>query len=468
LAESQALARRLLGILEADSDRLARIDRYARGEHDDPYMPESADAEYKLLAKRAVCNWIPLLISTPAQALYVDAVRRSKAKTDVAKTEWDHWQRSRLDERQLAVHRGALTFGHSFVVTERHSKLGWRSRGLSALRTSALFEDAANDNDPVAALHVTRWPSHESRGQGLMWDQRYRYEVTFPALWDKDKIRVRRLGLHGLKECPVTRFAAHVDLDGRTVGVAEPVIPAQDRINQTIFDLLLAQTYASTQVRFVTGMAPPLERDPETGSPKLDEHGNPIPLKVNHNAKRFLFAEDPDVKFGSLPASPLNGFLDSIELHVRHLAAITQTPPHHVLGQIANISAEALLAAETALSRMVEEFRNSFGESWERVFRLAAAGEGATSSAEDYAVEVLWRDMEMRSLGQSADGLGKLADSLGIPKRGLWSRVPDVTGQEIEYWEELAREQDYEARLASLLSPASPPDDEPTPAEAVA
>ena len=39
-------------------------------------MPELADNEYKLLAKRAISNWLPLLVDTPAQALYVDGFRR--------------------------------------------------------------------------------------------------------------------------------------------------------------------------------------------------------------------------------------------------------------------------------------------------------------------------------------------------------------------------------------------------------
>jgi hypothetical protein len=70
-----SLAKELLAILDRDEHRLERIDRYIHGKHDDPYMPPQADDEYKLLAKRAVSNWMPLLIGTPAQALYVDGFR---------------------------------------------------------------------------------------------------------------------------------------------------------------------------------------------------------------------------------------------------------------------------------------------------------------------------------------------------------------------------------------------------------
>lgn len=470
------LARELIAILGRDEPRLQRIDDYIHGDQDDPYMPPQADDEYKLLAKRAVSNWMPLLVGTPAQALYVDGFRPGSTgeglprPTTLSSPEWLHWQRSRMDARQAAIYRGALGYGHSFVLTEKTRK-GVASKGLSAKRTSALYEDPANDDAPYAALTVTAKPKGEVRGKARMWDSKYEYAVTFLSFTDPDSVRVvpgRKV--HENSECPVTRFAASVDLEGRTLGVVEPMIPLQDRINQTIFDLLVAQTYTSHEVRFVTGMAPPLQRelldeagnvtlDPELAvdsRPKLDAAGNPVPAALNHNARRFLFAEDADTKFGSLPGGPLSGLIDSVDMSIRHMAAVSQTPPHHLLGQIANLSAEALLAAETSLARMVAEFRAGFGESWERVFRLAAELDGNTASAEDYSGEVQWRDMESRSLAQSADALGKLATLLGIPLRGLWKRVPGVTQTEYEDWVDMAEEDDSVGQLANALKRATP------------
>jgi hypothetical protein len=470
-----SLAKELLAILDRDEHRLERIDRYIHGRHDDPYMPPQADDEYKLLAKRAVSNWMPLLIGTPAQALYVDGFRPGKSGSDLpvaqssTSPQWEHWQRSRMDARQAAVYRGALGFGHSFVLTEK-TKRGIVSKGLSAKRTAALFEDPANDETPYAALTVTSWPKGDVLGKARLFDGKREYAVTFKSKSDTESIRVGGGKLHGATECPVTRFAASVDLEGRTIGVIEPMIALQDRINQTIFDLLVAQTYTSHEVRYVTGMAPPLQMEmlDENGQvtndaalavdsrPRLDGAGNPIPAAINHNARRFLFAEDPDVKFGSLPAGPIGSLIDSVDMSIRHLAAISQTPPHHLLGQIANLSAEALLAAETALSRKIAEFQSSFGEAWERVFRLAAELEGDTGASDDFTGEVQWRDMEQRSLAQAADALGKLADQLGIPKRGLWKRVPGVTQTEYEDWEQMAQEDDSVGQLATALTRATP------------
>jgi hypothetical protein len=455
-----SLAKQLLAILHRDGDRLRRIDAYNQGKHDDPYMPPQADDEYRLLAKRAVSNWMPLLVGTPAQALYVDGFRRGSGgdsalppQPESTSPEWQHWQRSRLDARQAAVYRGALAFGHSFTLTEK-TKKGVITKGLSAMRTAALFEDPANDDTPYAALTVTQWAKDDQPGKARLFDGKSEYAVSFKSL--TDGISVSGAKRHGATECPVTRFAAQVDLEGRTIGVIEPMIALQNRINQTIFDLLVAQTYTSHEVRFATGMAPPIERDPETGDPVLDEQGQPKAIPMNHNARRFLFAEDSDVKFGSLPGGPLSGLIESVDMSIRHLAAVSQTPPHHLLGQIANLSAEALLAAETALSRKIAEFRASFGESWERVMRLAGEMDGDITSAEDLAGEVIWRDMEQRSLAQAADALGKLKEQLGIPARGLWKRVPGVTQTELEDWESMREDDDPIGQLATSITRATP------------
>lgn len=451
---SKAIAVKLLAILDKDrEERLLKIDRYIHGKHDDPYIPDNADTEYKLLAKRARSNWMPLVMSAPGQALYVDGFRRGRATEggaarDVSPLddEWTHWQNSRLDSRQSAIHNGALGYGHSFSLTER--KPGSKRSttiGLSALLTSALFEDPANDLVPEAALTIKRWATSEERGLARMWIGPQEYAVTFKSLTDAESVTVVKGRRHKVTTCPVTRFTASVDLEGRTMGVVEPMIPLQDRINQTVFDLLVAQTYGSFQVRTVTGMAPPLRMkavlDELTGEPtgdfvyELDSNGRPIPENVRVNASRFMFAESEKAEFGSLPHTPLGGYIDSIDMSIRHLAAISQTPPHHLLGQIANLSAEALQAAEQSLARKVESFRKSFGESWERVFQLAAELEGNTAAAEDIHGEVLWRDVESRSLAATSDALLKLKD-LGIPVKGLWRRVPGTTQQELAYWDE--------------------------------
>lgn len=491
IQNKRARAVECLTILNTDrTEYLLRLDEYDRGIQDDPYMPESADAEYRLLAKRAITNVMPFILSTPAQNMYVDSFRRgstseagdspdspSEARTDAVQPEWDHWQRSGLDARQSAVYRGAFKFGHSFVLTEkRASDDAVVSVGLSALRTVALYVSSANDADPIVALTVVRWadPVKKLKGEARMWDDTYEYAVTFNSILDLSKgVTVKQIRAHGASKCPVTRFAAAVDLEGRTVGLIEPLMPLQNRLNQTVFDLLVVQSYASFKVRTISGMAPPVKLRPvdiegnEVTNPSSNQErihdwipvidpntGRPVPEEINLNAKRVFWGADHDTRFGTLDETPLDGFINAIEMGFQHIAALSQTPPHSFLGKIANLSAEALLAAESALSRKVDEFKAAFGESWERVFRIAAEI-GEYEGADDFSGEVIWRDMGQKSLSQAGDALGKLHSELGIPQRGLWRRVPNVTAQELAQWEEMYEEESSDIALAQAVRPAS-------------
>lgn len=487
-------AEQLLEILRADLPTLQKLDRYWRGEHDLPYHPETANEEFKKLASECVSNWMGLLVQTPVQAMFVDDFRRGEhdtpkeeAVTDVfsqdrtadgvasgeeatagAETfEWQHWQRSLCDARQSTWYSSALAYGHSFVVTEKDEKHGKSvTRGLSSLRTAAVYDDPANDIAPLAALHVkrrlTRFTAKggeklEEPGVMLLWDEEYKYTIHETGRG----LEVAYQEPHGASECPVTRFAASVDLDGRTTGVIQPMIPLQDRINQTVFDLLVAQSYSSFKVRWITGMAPPTERvkvmlkddqgndviDALTGEPvvdgfvdKLDSNGNPIPIDLNVRANRIMFAEDKDVKMGSFDETPLGGYIESIDMSIRHLAAISQTPPHYLLGQIANISAEALQSAEISLSRKIELLRKSFGECIERFFRVAREIDGAPVSEDDFSGEVKWRDMEGKSLSSVGDALLKLK-MVGVPEKALWTMIPGRTSQELQHWAILHEEE---------------------------
>jgi len=157
-------------------------------------------------------------------------------------------------------------------------------------------------------------------------------------------------------------------------------------------------------------------------------------------AEDILIADDPDTKFGSLPATALDGFIAAADADIRVLAAVTQTPPHHLLGQIANLSAEALAAAEASLTRKVEERKHSFGESWEQALRLCSWVMGDTEAASDTDAQVRWRDMESRSLAQAADALGKLAQMLQVPVEMLWEKIPGFTDQDVERAKALAAE----------------------------
>lgn len=467
-------AKTMLATLKEDLDeRLENIDDYVHGKQKLPFTPENADAEYRTLAKRAITNVVDMRVKAVCQNMAVDGFRpgrRAKVGGDtrLAHThspQWDFFQRNNLDSRQDAIHLATGRYGHAFVVNEKGRDGGKsRARGLSPLTTTALFDDPANDIAPRAALAVNYWPEGDELGEATMWLGRHKYRVTFDGV---EKVTVRKGEEHGWSEPPVTRFAIEVDLDGRTMGLIEPLINVQDRLNQAVFDLLVNSTYNAFQVRTVTGMAPPVltepvyEDDPDTGKkvvvgakPVLDpDTGQPKPKPINLLAKSVQWAEDPDVQFGVLPGNPLEGHIAQVRAVFQEYTALAQVPPHYMLGEIANLSAEALDAAQQSLERLTASVRVQLGESWERVVRLAMEIEGE-EGADDMHAEVIWADKDGRAFAAFADGAGKLRSELGIPGRGLWHRVPGATQGELTLWEELADEEP-EVALSQAVTRAS-------------
>lgn len=418
---------------------LDKCDNYLRGIHDKPYFPNTATKETRMLAERAVTNWMPLLVGVPSQVSLVDGFRRAGVDNP---PEFATWDENRMGSRQTRTYRSALTYGHSFVAVDVRNRKRIKLRSLSPLNTVAFYDDPGSDTWPVYVYHILENPTGDIPGRALYWDDQIQCEMSFTS--EGDFTPIENTGFnHGLEVCPVGRFVCELDLEGRVRGLVEMMMPIQNRINQTVFDLMVAQTYGAFMQRWAAG----LTGDPvfdENGEPLLDDEGNVVTKSIETDPSRFLTSDDPNTKFGTLDATPLDGFIAALEAAIHHFAAISQIPPHALLGQMANLSAEALAAAEAQLMRFVETLQNSWGETWLGIFQLIAKAKGVDVD-EANGGQVRWRDMRAKTLASTIDALGKGAQMLDIPKRGLWSRFPGATDADVEEWTRLAEEQGEQA-----------------------
>lgn len=414
--------------LRAEQERINRIDRWYRWDHDKPHMPNQATDEYRKLAERAQAPWGRRVVTSVTDQLYVEGFRGAKATDNAAP--WQFWQANGLDSRQIPMHESAIAYGLTYsTVLPGTSWLGEAMpviRGLDPSQMIAFYEDPAWDDWPKFALRAEPIKlDRDTKGWALrVYDEKHVYYLQCDS--DGGKMTYIDTRDHLIGVCPVVRFVNHVDLRGRADGEVEPFIPLLGRIDQTTFDRMIVQRFASWVVRTVSGMAPPDELPEENH----DEWRKRAALLLR--VSDFLAADDPDTKFGSLPATPLDGFINAHDADVRALAAVSQTPVHEMLGQMANLSAEALAAAEASLTRKVEARRHTIGESWEQTLRLAALVMGDRTAAADMGSQVTWKDMESRSLAQAADALGKLATMLKVPVELLWEKIPGFTQQDVE------------------------------------
>ncbi len=438
---------------QQERTRLATLDQWYRAKRTDVPCPRGATPELRSLLELSRTPWLGLVVTNVAQALFVDGYRSPDADDDFPP--WRLWQRNGLDNRQIAIHRAALAYGAAYATAlpgiDDFGASTAVLRGVSPLRMLAVYADPAEDDWPMYALRV--------EPQGDRWAMRlYDAEAVYYLGHEDGEVVYLEDRRHDVGVCPVVRYANMLDLDGHTDGEVEPFLPLAGRIDKTTFDRLLTQHYSSWKVRTVAGMA----------QPDTEEESNRARLRLRQDD--ILIAEDPDTKFGALPETPLDGFIRAYETDIKTLAAASQTPVHAMVGDLVNLSAEALAAARAALDAKVAERKKSFGKSHAQLLKLGSLIDGDVASARDDMAEVTWADTSVRSLATAADAYGKIAQMLGVPPAALWSMIPGVTKSDVEEWKRLADEGDSLSQLGQLLDDqaAPPPVEDPADVKAKA
>lgn len=460
IEELGVVASDLLKEYRSQRPRLDKIASYMANKTKDIYVPKAANREYRQLVDQARFNVLPLVVSTVAQALYVDGYRETKDGRAVSADNaaiWDAvWQPNRMDARQAALYRAAITYGWSYAVVLPGDPVPVITP-YSPRDAVALYEDEVNDEWAYAAMIV-----HRRRGADefrllevpegarvTVYDEECAYELTRKgATWELDE--EEDISAHGLGVVPVVRFFDQLG-DCLPPGKVEPLLPAQRQLNQTTFNLLMAQQYQAFRQRWATGMAI-----------AEDATGNPIE-PFNSAVNRLWQAEDPGTKFGEFGQVDLSGYLDSRDKVLLYIASVAQVPPHNLIigSGISNISAEALVAISQGHRQDVAEHQTAFGESIEQMMRLAGKANKDQAAWEDTSAQVVWRDTTPRSLAQVADALGKLATQLGIPVEELWPMIPNTTQQDLARWKATKEASGVLDDLAAMLN--TPPAAEEVP-----
>jgi hypothetical protein len=425
--------------------RLDRIDRWWKWNPDKPHQPRQSTKEYKELAARSVTRALAKVVNASVRKLYVDGYGPTTSSDN--SPAWGIWQANGMDARQVTLHREIGAYGLAYATVLPGTFGGEPMpviRGVSPRRMISFWTDEGEDDYPLYALRVDPAKVHGGGGHNV---RVYDDEAVHSLLCDASgKFEYVTHDVHGIGLCPVVRYTNVIDLEGRVEGEVEPNIPLAGRINQTVFDRLVVQRFASWKIRTATGLAPVDLLEGETQQ------------QADERVKRTLLVNDiltaeGDVKFGTLDETSLDGFIKAEEADWRALAVVTDTPTHEMLGQMANLSAEALVAADGSHNNKVEELRTTLGERHEQTLRLASFIAGDVAGSRDVAAQVRWRDMQGRSLAQAADALTKLL-KVGVPRQMLWEMIPGWTQQDVEKALSLAEQDDALSRLEETLNRA--------------
>lgn len=400
----------------ADHDRAYD---YVRGRRGVPEVPDGAGDELQDIAKMAIKNVLGPVVDAFAQSLTVYGFRDLEQRDNDPVWEW--WQRQRLDARQSEIHRPALTYGTSYAIVSAES-----CRLRTPRQLFAVYEDPSVDLWPKYALDLwTDTSGSKPMRRAMLYDETHRYPVSLgPASQrridgeENSRRAIRPAFDEGDEEphggdgiCPVVRFVNARDAEDVVVGEVGPLISKQQAINAVNFDRLVVSRFGAFRQKYVIGWQATADQIARASAARL-----------------MNFEDDPEsIKVGDFNASPVEPYNAILEEMVADVATSAQVPLYS-FGSIINLSAEALAMAEAPYQRKLADKRESFGESWEQVLRLAGQmGDFEVSES----AEVVWNETEVRSFAQVVDGVTKLA-AQGVPIEELLEDIPGWTKQKVD------------------------------------
>lgn len=418
----------LMDIRSGERTKLDEVRRYWKGVQGLPTLiPSTSPYQVRTMAQIARVNICAIVVDSLAQATFVDNFRSTEEESGDDLEVWELWQANKMDARQSGIHRATFAYGTAYAVVVPGDPFPV-IRGVSPRQLTAVYGD-----DPD-------WPEmamERYNGTWRLYDNQNTYILSGDPSGSGEKMMLLGTVSHNAGVVPVIRYLDEFDLDreddveptqytisnqGEALrntlmsGQVSPLMPVQDQIDLTTFSLLVAQWYTSFRQRYAIGWVPEDEMD------KLKASASTL----------WTFDKLPsEMQLGEFEQTDLGGFIDSRTESIRHASSLSQTPAHELIGEIVNISAEALAAAEAGHERKVGERKTILGESHEQMLRLAGKMAGIEVPID---AQVGWRETSTRSLSATVDALGKLAELLGIPQEELWEKVPNATKQDVERW----------------------------------
>ena len=481
LAQARELADRLTEELNRRTPEAERLGNIYAGDQPLRFASEEFAKFFTGRYKGFSDNWTQVVADSPVERLTVNGFQPYGAqKAD--KELWRVWMTSGLDaDSQL----GFLDAG----VSSRSFALVWNPDNSDT--PVVTFEDATqaivayragSRRDRVAALK--RWQDGDDEYCTLyLPDQVFKLKrATYQAsqkarkalpLAAVDKM-VREWVLRDTGNDPNPMpnpmgVVPMVELQNRPRLADDPisdiagVASMQDAIN-----LLWALTFNSADFASLPGRVVLNAEMPKM--PILNEQGEvigekPIPLE-RFSLDRVMWIEDENASVANWPAADLKPFMDVIEVAVGHIAAQTRTPAHYLIGKMANLSGDALIAAEAGLVKRCEEKQLWYGQALREVFRLVALAKEDEPLAQAAAAgTVLWADAESRNVAQLTDSLMKLK-TIGFPFEFLAARYgltpPEVA--DLMAMREAEAAMDPVAQMMNGRPELDDPPEEPAPA----
>lgn len=413
--------------------RYDKLERYVLGDHDLPDLDRKYVKALKSFQERAKTNYYGMVTVAPVERMRVVGFRFGETDGEADQDASLMWAANDMDFVSKLVHFSAATFGDSYVLVSPPDSSGYPIFTPEDPRYCAVH---MNPNRPTkAAAGFRMWQDEIAQhvvGVLYLPDGYYYYvgppsedvmnqpttAITNRLFNASDGLRLVHYEPNPAGEVPLVRFAWRPTYTDFSRAEAEDVITIQDRINSEILNRMIISRSQAYKQRMISGVKIPSDQG-NNRKPPFDPAADALWVVENPEAKPFEFRE-----------ADIRQILEAIRDDVGDMAAITKTPPHYLLGEVVNVSGDALKAAETGLVSKTMERMLPMGWSWRNVVRLGFKYIG-NAKATEVVSETIWADPESKSRAELADAMIKERQA-GVPLQLAMERA-NFTPKQIEF-----------------------------------
>ncbi|MFE9335266.1 phage portal protein [Streptomyces sp. NPDC007063] len=390
-------------------------------------------------------NWCQTVPDTKVERMQPMAFLFADGEPDTAA--WEAWNRSQCDVEYPLAALEKLVCARSYASV-------WRPDGETTEITFHHTSRAIVEYEPLRrrvrryGLTVGEMDEHEvatlfHSADGMVYRFQRNRSAGDVGEWVPRTVGLRRSEPSHFPSpmgnvVPLVEFANRGRLKGPPVSELRNVAPLQNVVNTLWVDLLTGADSAALPAQVILGARKPMRDILDDDGEVVDQEELPI---AKFRRDRLLWLEQEGARIAEFSAGDLENFTKVITLAVNHIAAQTRTPPHYLLGQMVNVSADAIAAGESGLVATVREQIRADGANLRELMRLEAIASGEPGRAASLETgRVKWRDPQFRSGAQYADMLTKYK-AIGIPDEALWEMIPDVDATDIERWKTMRDDQ---------------------------
>jgi len=443
--------------LDSQAEQVQTYEAYYAGHHPLQFATYKFRQAFGNLFQAFADNWCEIVIDAPVERLTVVGFRTGDA-TATDDAAWAIWQENALDVASVIAHTEAGKCGRCYLMVDPTGDDGPQITVESAAQVIVAC-DPADRRNRLAALK--KWTGDDGALYANVYLPDGVYKWTAEAQQSSSTEIVLPSGVnsgagdneweplggdvpYSLGRVPVVPLENKPSLMKGGQSDLNPAIPVQNAINKLCTDMLVASEYGAFPQRVVTGIEVP--RDPETGQLWPD-------VQLQAAMSRHWFFENPDARTHEFSSADLGNYVKAIDVLIQHLAAQTRTPPHYLLGQVVNVSGDALAAAEAGLVAKCKAKQLFFSDAWEEAMALALSASGGEVKAAD--CEALWANPE-RSTPTEEAAAAVQRQTLGVPEEQLWLEL-GYTPAQIEEWKKAKEAEPPPPPPPSIVGPNGQP-----------